>query len=92
MKDMAIINHNDILMTDSRDVADVTDKQHAHLLRDIKGYKEIMEMNPDLDASKFFIDSTYIDSNNREKPCYLLTKEGCDMVANKMSGPKGVVI
>ncbi|MCX8167304.1 MAG: Rha family transcriptional regulator, partial [Candidatus Micrarchaeota archaeon] len=27
----------------------------------------------------------------KERPCYLLTKKGCDMVANKMTGEKGVL-
>lgn len=41
--------------------------------------------------SDFFIPSTYTDSTGRTLPCYLLTKKGCDMVANKMTGEKGVL-
>lgn len=39
----------------------------------------------------FFIPSTYTDSTGRTLPCYLLTKKGCDMVANKLTGEKGVL-
>lgn len=39
----------------------------------------------------FFIPHTYTDSTGRTLPCYLLTKKGCDMVANKMTGEKGVL-
>ncbi|HUX79106.1 MAG TPA: phage antirepressor KilAC domain-containing protein, partial [Alphaproteobacteria bacterium] len=39
-----------------------------------------------------FIKSSYkVDGNNKTYPCYLLTRKGCDMVANKMTGEKGVL-
>lgn len=41
--------------------------------------------------SDFFIKSSYKSEQNKEMPCYLLTKKGCDMVANKMTGEKGVL-
>ena len=41
--------------------------------------------------SDFFIPHIYTDSTGRTLPCYLLTKKGCDMVANKMTGEKGVL-
>ena len=45
----------------------------------------------DFSPSDFFIPSEYKDSIGRTLPCYLLTKKGCDMVANKMTGEKGVL-
>ncbi len=54
-------------------------------------YMDVLEMHPDLDSSKFFVKSTYQDNINRTKPCYLLTRKGCDMVANKMTGEKGIL-
>ena len=74
---------------DSRDVAEAIGKKHAHLMRDIYRYISDLEMDPKLDSSKFFIESAYVDSINRKKPCYLLTKQGCEFVANKMTGTKG---
>ncbi|MFQ9518126.1 MAG: Rha family transcriptional regulator, partial [Acutalibacteraceae bacterium] len=41
--------------------------------------------------SDFFLESTYPDSKGEIRPCYLLTKKGCDMVANKLTGQKGVL-
>ena len=32
-----------------------------------------------------------MEGNNKSYPYYLLTKKGCDMVANKMTGTKGVL-
>ena len=87
---LQIIKHNNILMVDSREVAEMVDKEHAHLLRDIQGYMDILgESNFGL--SDFFIESVYLSSQNRRLPCYLLTRKGCDMVANKMTGEKGVL-
>lgn len=39
----------------------------------------------------FFIPGTYKDGKGETRPCYFLTKKGCDMVANKMTGEKGVL-
>lgn len=91
MNGLTIINKNGILMVDSREVAERTGKQHSHLLRDIKGYKEIIDHNPKMDSDNFFIKSTYKNENNQYYPCYLLTRKGCDMVANKMTGEKGIL-
>jgi hypothetical protein len=41
--------------------------------------------------SDFFLESTYIDTTGRTLPCYLLSKMGCEMVANKLTGEKGVL-
>lgn len=38
----------------------------------------------------FFIENTYTTNQNKVLPCYLLTKKGCDMVANKLTGEKGI--
>ena len=92
MNELTVFNFHDAEVVDSRDVAEMVGKDHAHLLRDISGYIEVMGKNPILDSSNFFIPSTYKQSGNgKENPCYLLTKKGCDMVANKMTGEKGVL-
>ena len=77
---------------DSREVAEMVDKQHAHLCRDIQGYINVLSKNPKLDPLNFFVESSYKQAGNgKEVRCYLLTKKGCDMVANKMTGEKGVL-
>jgi len=70
----------------------MVEKQHAHLLRDIQGYIGILDPNPILDSANFFIPCTYLDAQRQERPCYLITKKGCDMVANKMTGEKGIIL
>jgi len=41
--------------------------------------------------SDFFLENSYFDSTGRKLPCYLLSKMGCEMVANKLTGEKGIL-
>lgn len=91
MKELTVINQNNQLLVDSRDVAEMIDKRHDHLLRDIKNYVDVLSTEPKIGVSEFFIESIYQDSTNRKLPCYLLTKKGCEFVANKLTGEKGVL-
>ncbi|MBC2149531.1 Rha family transcriptional regulator [Listeria booriae] len=83
----------------SVEVAKQVGKRHADLMRDIRKYCEYLgELNfepGDLAGSKvapgdFFIEATYLDLNNQERPSFNCTKQGCEMIANKMIGKKGV--
>ena len=71
----------------------MVENQHKNLLANIRGYVKIMDggTEPKFGPSDFFIPSTYKDSIGRELPCYLITKKGCDMIANKLTGEKGVL-
>lgn len=89
--ELNVINNNGKLYLDSRDVAKMVGKRHDHLLRDIKGYIDILEDSPNLGSGNFFVSSEYINSQKRKMRCYLLTRKGCDMVANKLTGKKGVL-
>jgi len=90
MNNLTILNQNGKLVTDSREVAKVTNKPHNDLMKSIRTYIEYLGQG-NFSHSDFFIESTYLNSQNKEQPCYLLTKKGCDMVANKMTGEKGVL-
>ncbi|EGT4600656.1 Rha family transcriptional regulator [Clostridioides difficile] len=91
MNNLTIINQNNQFLVESREVAELIEKKHDNLLRDIRGYKKILEDSSNLKSQDFFIESTYINTQNKTQPCYLLTKKGCDMVANKMTGEKGII-
>ncbi len=99
MNELKVFEKNGQLLTDSRDVAKMIGKEHKNLLRDIAGYIKAMKEGVELNKSNglkiepvdFFIESTYPDSKGEIRPCYLLTKKGCDMVANKLTGQKGVL-
>ncbi|WP_039230815.1 Rha family transcriptional regulator [Clostridium haemolyticum] len=90
VNELKVINQNGKLLTDSREVAKMVSKEHSKLLRDIRNYcKYLNEANFGL--VEYFIETTYKDSKNEERKCYLVTKKGCEMIANKMIGKKGVL-
>ena len=68
----------------SREVAKLVEKQHKNLLADIRGYIKTMENTNGLNFQPvdFFIQSTYKDDKGETRPCYLLTKKGCEMAAD----------
>lgn len=83
-------DYNGIPVVDSRDVAEMVEREHNALLKTIRSYCEYLGEG-EIAQSDFFIESSYINSQNKEMPCYLITKKGCDMIANKMTGAKGVL-
>lgn len=44
-----------------------------------------------VDLQEFWTESTYVDELNRKKPCYNITKKGCEFIAHKCTGKKGTV-
>lgn len=44
-----------------------------------------------IDLGEFWTESSYIDQSNRSKPCYKITKKGCEFIAHKCTGRKGTV-
>ncbi|MCC8435430.1 ORF6C domain-containing protein [Brevibacillus sp. M2.1A] len=91
MNQLQVIQQNGQLLVDSREVAEMTGKQHNNLLRDIDGYVAILNQNSNMSSDHFFIESSYYSGTGKQYKCYLLTRKGCDMVANKMTGEKGVL-
>lgn len=83
------VNNQDVM--DSRDVAKMLGKTHAHLMRDISRYINDILTDPKLDSLDFFIESSYEDAKGEVRKCYLLTKQGCEFVANKLTGRKGTI-
>lgn len=90
MNSLKIVSIDGQFVTDSRDVAAMISKEHKELMRSIRQYSSILT-SAELRSSDFFIPSYYEDAKKEQRPCFLLTKKGCDMVANKMTGEKGVL-
>ena len=88
--DNELINTSAFETIDSREVAEMVDMEHKNLLSKIRKYVEILDGSK-LSSPQFFVPSTYVNNQNKEQPCYLLTKKGCEMVANKLTGEKGVI-
>ena len=90
MTQLQLINEHGKIYADSRQVAEMIGKRHADLMRSIDGYVQILT-NAKLRSLDFFIKSSYVDSKRETRPCYNLTRKGCDIVANKLTGAKGIL-
>ena len=72
----------------SLEVSEMVGRQHKDVMRDIRsilGHLDELKIAP----TSYFIDSTYKDDLNRPQPCYLLTKIGCELYGNRMTGIDG---
>ena len=86
---------------DSREVARMMGREHWEILYYIegnakKGENGITGILPTLQGeqvttNKYFIESSYIAANNRRKKCYLCTRMGCDLLATRQNGEKGIL-
>jgi len=90
MSELQVQDFHGKKVIDSRDVAQMVEREHNALLKTIRSYCEYLGEG-EIDQSDFFIESTYINAQNKVMPCFLITKKGCDMIANKMTGRKGVL-
>lgn len=73
---------------DSREVAEMVNKRHTDLIRDIRRYiEQLNESN--IAFVGFFTESSYKDSKGELRPCYNVTKKGCEFIAHKLTGTKG---
>ncbi len=83
---------------DSLEVAEMVEKEHKFLMRDIRRYiNQIIEGNEKycieckIAPNDFFRESEYKDSIGRTLPCYRITKKGCEFIAHKLTGTKGTI-
>ena len=84
---MDIINFNGQLVTESRDVAEMVGRPHNDVLKDVR--RIIEQLGEGTSSQSYFIESTYMNSQNKELPSFLLTKKGCELYATRMTGEKG---
>lgn len=82
------------------EIAEMMDVAHWQVLRKLdgresngkhlKGYVDILNDNQ-MVVVDFFIKSSYTDAKGEERSCYKVTKMGCEFLANKFTGEKGVL-
>ena len=90
---LTIITQNNNHYIDSREVAEIVEKRHDHLMRDIINFIQIIKnsTDPNFGVSDFFLENTYKDRTGRTLPCYLISKMGCEALVHKMTGEKGIL-
>lgn len=87
---------------DSREVARMMGKPHVDILNYIEGKTtknmkvtgilSVIEQHfGKYSTNMFFIESSYLNNNNRKCKCYLVTKKGCELLGNKQQGEKGIL-
>ena len=75
-------------MLTSMEVAQMVEKEHKQILKDIRRYTQQFNEGR-ISPVEFFTESTYIDGKGESRPCYLVTKKGCEFIAHKLTGQKG---
>ena len=79
-----------VLVTTSRNVAAVFEKEHKNVLRDIAA---IIENNPDKDFGRLNFElSSYRNEQNKEQPEYLLTRDGTMLLIMGYTGEKALAL
>lgn len=105
MSDIININRNKKTKTiPSTEVAKMMEKEHKEVMRMIDGYeppegskkRKIVGIIPTLTKgnitpSDYFIENTYKDKSGKLNKCYECTKMGCELLANKLTGEKGIL-
>ena len=90
MNELKVQDFHGKQVIDSRDVAQMVEREHKELMKSIRVYAQYLAEG-EIPLGDFFIESTYLDANNQTRPNFLITKKGCDMIANKTTGKKGVL-
>ena len=88
--------NNKTITIDSREVAEMLETSHSKIIRKLEGdktHKGIIQVlsEAQLGVSEYFIESSYKDNSGKTNKCYLLTRLGCDFIANKFTGEKGIL-
>ena len=71
----------------SLDVSHMVGREHRSVLRDIRII--IVQLGEHKSVQAYFIEDTYIDLQYKERPCFNLTKLGCELYGTRMTGEKG---
>lgn len=90
MNPLTLVNTDGEIYADSRDVAIAIEKNHWDLLKTIRTYIEYLGESK-IACSDFFVEAEYTSEQNKKMPRYFITRKGCDMIANKLTGKKGVL-
>lgn len=78
------------------EIAEMMEVRHSDILTKLEGNTKVKGIIPVLTerkipSSDYFTESTYKDGSGKENKCYKVTKLGCDFLANKFTGEKGIL-
>jgi len=81
-----IENKDGVLLVSSREVAEIFEKRHDHVLRDVEA---LLDQNPKLGAD-YFIESSYKAGTGKPYKQYELTRDGFSLLAMGFTGAKAL--
>lgn len=82
---------NNIKTISSREVAEMMEVRHKDLLKKIDKINETFESEK-IRSQKYWIESSYkVEGNNKTYREYQVTKKGCEFLAHKSTGEKGII-
>lgn len=88
MTDLVFRGQNDQVVTTSLKVAEVFEKEHQHILRDIRSLIEGMS---DFGETPMFEETTYIhEQNGQTYPMFLMNRDGFTLLAMGFTGKKAL--
>ena len=73
----------------SREVAEMMEVQHKHLLEKIDKINETFESRK-IGSQKYWTESTF-ENRGKQYREYQVTKKGCEFLAHKSTGEKGII-
>ncbi|OYO76186.1 regulatory protein Rha [Lachnotalea glycerini] len=80
------------------EVAEMMETEHYKILEKLEGTKDKKTKGiiptmcaHEIVVADYFKESTYQDAQDKPRKCYLVTKIGCDFLANKFTGEKGIL-
>lgn len=83
---LGLIENNGKVVVSSRDIARVFEKQHAHVMRDIR---QIVNDDPTWGLSNFG-ESSYLNEQRKEQPEFYLTRDGFTLLVMGYTGERAM--
>ena len=81
----------DVKTISSREVAEMMEiKEHSKMIRKIQQINEVLN-EAKIGLVEYWFESTYIDGKGETRKEYQVTKKGCEMLAHKSTGNKGIL-
>ena len=84
------------------EIAEMMEVEHGEILKKLEGttkpdgsVKQVgiipVLSEGDFPVADYFQESTYLDAQGKPRKCYNVTRLGCDFLANKFTGEKGIL-
>ncbi|CEK35477.1 anti-repressor protein,Uncharacterized phage-encoded protein,Phage regulatory protein Rha (Phage_pRha) [[Clostridium] sordellii] len=92
MNNIIKTNNEEVVRISSREVADMMEySRHGDLLEKIDNINKVFE-NGKIRSQDYWVESTYkTEGNNKTYREFLISKKGCEFIANKSTGEKGII-